>query len=387
MALAALKERVDIWSECHPPLAVPWQDGQLGAEEVLELLEETLQSVELEEELWVPRLGAREATMFHPGYGLIPCPEKALWTRIGGDSDRFPKVVFVLRTMRKLVEEGRRTTKRDIFYENFALFSNQGEVDRLVAELVALLQVPRLMLGVVATSKGLVVGDLSYLNNEDIMVDCSLTVGGDTIPQDVSDLRSLRTRASFLLIVEKDAVFQRLLEEGVFAADLPPFIMVTGKGVPDLATRQLVYRLTTEFSLPTFILTDCDPYGIEIALTYKFGSLAMAWTPERLAVPSAIWLGLLPSDLCQLEIGEESMRPLSKEDRKKIQDLHLRDYVGNFCPQLTEELEILWRIGRKAEIQQVSEEREPGFLAQGFLSTKLLYLERLACEGLGGEIF
>ena len=58
-----------------------------------------------------------------------------------------------------------------------------------------------------------------------------------------------------------------------------------------------------------------------------------------------------------------------------------------FCPQLTEELEILWRVGRKAEIQQVSEEREPGFLAQGFLSTKLLYLERLACEGLGGEIF
>ena len=183
MALAALKERVDIWSECHPPLSIPWQDGQLGAEEVLKLLEETLQSVELEEELWVPRLGAREATMFHPGYGLIPCPEKALWTRIGGDSDRFPKVVFVLRTMRKLVKEGRRTTKRDIFYENFALFSNQGEVDRLVAELVALLQVPRLMLGVVATSKGLVVGDLSYLNNEDIMVDCSLTVGGDTIPQ------------------------------------------------------------------------------------------------------------------------------------------------------------------------------------------------------------
>ena len=124
------------------------------------------------------------------------------------------------------------------------------------------------MLGVVATSKGLVVGNLSYLNGEDIWVDCSLTVGGVTIPQDVSDIRDLRTRASFLLVVEKDAVFQRLLEEGVFVAGLPPFIMVTGRGVPDMATRQLVYRLTTEFSLPTFfILTDCDPYGIEIALT------------------------------------------------------------------------------------------------------------------------
>ena len=49
----------------------------------------------------MPRLGAREATMFHPGYGLIPCPEKAPWTRIGGDSERFLKVFFVLRTIRE----------------------------------------------------------------------------------------------------------------------------------------------------------------------------------------------------------------------------------------------------------------------------------------------
>ena len=53
---------------------------------------------------------------------------------------------------------------------------------------------------------------------------------------------------------------------------------------------------------------------------------------------------------------EESMRPLSREDRKKIQDLHLRDYINDFCPQLIDELEVLWRVGRKAEIQQVSQQ-------------------------------
>ena len=84
---------------------------------MLELLEDALQSVELDWELWVPRLGAIEATVFHPGYGLLPCPEKAPWTRNGGASRRFPKVFFVLRTMRKLVKEGRRKTKRDIFYD------------------------------------------------------------------------------------------------------------------------------------------------------------------------------------------------------------------------------------------------------------------------------
>ena len=80
-----------------------------------------------------------------------------------------------------------------------------------------------------------------------------------------------------------------------------------------------------------------------------------------------------------------------------------RDYINNFCPQLVEELEILWRVGRKAEIQQVlfrgerkrhkhifkinipmyqvSEEREPGFLAKTFLPSKLLHLEHLARNG------
>jgi DNA topoisomerase VI subunit A len=70
------------------------------------------------------------------------------------------------------------------------------------------------------------------------------------------------------------------------------------------------------------LLTDCDPYGLEIALTYKFGSLAMAWAPERLA---------------KLGVPPDSMRPLSTDDRKKVQDLHGREYVRDCCPLLLPE--------------------------------------------------
>ena len=87
MALAALRERAQHWSELHPALATPWHEGQLGAKEALELVDQPLQSAELEEELWVPRLGARQATVFYPGYRLLPCPEGALWPRIVGDSE------------------------------------------------------------------------------------------------------------------------------------------------------------------------------------------------------------------------------------------------------------------------------------------------------------
>ena len=69
--------------------------------------------------------------------------------------------------------------------------------------------------------------------------------------------------------------------------------MVTGKGVPDLSTRQLVHRLSAEGGLPAAALVDCDPFGIEIMFVYKYGSLAMAWSAEWTAVPSLQWIGLL----------------------------------------------------------------------------------------------
>ena len=150
-------------------------------------------------------------------------------------------------------------------------------------------------------------------------MDCNLAVGGDSIPQDVTEITDIHSQAQLVLVVEKDAVFQKLLEEGILTSrQLPSIIMITGKGVPDLSSRQLVYRLSTELQLPVLILTDCDPYGVEIGLIYKYGSLAMTWMPERLAVPCSVWLGLLPSDIAKLEIGETSMNPLSRDDFKKL---------------------------------------------------------------------
>ena len=172
---------------------------------------------------------------------------------------------------------------------------------------------PRLALGIMATSKGLVVGDLKYTNTEGVIVDCNLAVGGDSIPQDVTGIDNIETSAKFVLVVEKDAVFQRLLEEAVLESSLSPLIMITGKGVPDLATRQLVYMLATQLCLPVLILTDCDPYGLDIFLMYKYSSLAMSWAAEPLAVTSSLWLGVLPSDLEPLGIPDASMKPHSKQ--------------------------------------------------------------------------
>ena len=304
---------------------------------------------------------------FSPGYGLLPVLEPRV--SVAKQSIKFIKVLEVVREM---VLCGGRTTKRDIFYQNFSYFGSQREVDSIINVLVSMLQVPRLYLGVVATSKGLVVGDLSFLNSEEITVDCNLAVGGLNIPQDVPELANLHSEAKLVLVIEKDAIFQRLLDEGILSGRLPSLIMITGKGVPDLATRQLVYRLATELLLPVMLLTDCDPYGMDIGLMYKFGSLAMSWCAESLAVPSSVWLGLLPSDVRLFGIGKQSTKPFSPEDWKKVVDISKREYVAGM-DEFQEELDTIWTNGRKAEIQQVAEERGTGFLADTFIPAKIAH--------------
>ena len=94
--------------------------------------------------------------------------------------------------------------------------------------------------------------------------------------------------------------------------------------------------------------------------------LAMAWAAESLAVPTSVWLGLLPLDISRLSIMPSSMKQLSAQDCicREIVDLNNWEYVR-------EELEILWDMGRKAEIQQEVEKREIGFLAKQFLPRKI----------------
>ena len=178
--------------------------------------------------------------------------------------------------------------------------------------------------------------------------------------------------ADFVLVVEKDAVFQRLLEEMIFS--VPEFsrvVLVTGKGVPDLSTRQLVSSLSHE--LPILILTDCDPYGLEIFLTYCFGSLASSYAQEPLAAPLSWWLGAHPADMQHLGFP---LQDFSVADRKRIIDISHRDYVIS-DPVLSRHVDLMWQLKVKAEIQQVFEEREPGFLVDTYLPAKIMELEQI----------
>lgn len=117
-----------------------------------------------------------------------------------------------------------------------------------------------------ATPKGLVAGNMTITLLDNRVIDCAI-LGGVQIPQIILNVTSIRVKANFVLVIEKDTIFQKLLEE-----DCPRIfkcILVTGKGYPDINTRMLVNILSVKIGLPVYIIVDANPFGVDIMLLYR----------------------------------------------------------------------------------------------------------------------
>ncbi|XP_077109255.1 meiotic recombination protein SPO11 isoform X1 [Ranitomeya variabilis] len=289
------------------------------------------------------------------------CPKSA---------QRFALTMKILSVIYKLVHTDTYATKRDIFYENVQLYGSQTTVDNIVTDISCMLKIPRRSLHILSTSKGCVAGNLLYIEQDGTKVDCSFNTSGVLVPSNVEGVTNLRTSARFVLIIEKDATFQRLLDDD-FCGKCGPCILITGKGVPDLNTRLFVRKLWNTFQIPIFTLVDGDPHGMEIMCIYKYGSVSMSFEAHNLTVPSIAWLGLLPSDIERLHVPSEALIPLSALDQRKLLSLQKRPYLS--CqPLWKQELDIMTSRKMKAEIQALTS-LSPTFLTNVYLPNKLEY--------------
>ncbi|XP_036608432.1 meiotic recombination protein SPO11 isoform X2 [Trichosurus vulpecula] len=308
----------------------------------------------------VPR---KEASRFEDSVGLqmIPhCTTKKIKSDSAQSAQRFALILKILSMIYKLVQSNTYATKRDIYYTDIQLFGNQSVVDNIINDISCMLKVPRRNLHILSTSKGLIAGNLSYIEEDGTKVNCTYGSTAVAVPSNIQGIRNLATDAKFLLIVEKDATFQRLLDDN-FCNRLSPCIIITGKGVPDLNTRLLVKKLWDTFHLPIFTLVDADPHGIEIMCIYKYGSLSMSFEAHNLTVPTIRWLGLLPSDIERLNIPRGTLIPLTNRDQMKLDSILKRPYVT--CqPFWKKEMEIMAHLKMKAEIQALT------FISSDYLS-------------------
>ncbi|XP_013866004.1 meiotic recombination protein SPO11 [Austrofundulus limnaeus] len=283
---------------------------------------------------------------------------------------KFAQILKILSVIYKLVQSNSYATKRDIYYNDTQLFVSQRSVDSIMDDISCMLKVPRRSLHVLSTSKGLISGDLCYLEEDGTRIDCHSSSAVVPVSSNISGIRNIVSSAKFVMIVEKDATFQRLLDDD-FCTKLSPCILITGKGVPDLNSRLMVRKLWDTLHVPIFALVDADPHGIEIMCIYKYGSVAMSFEAHSLTVPSVMWLGLLPSDLQRLRVPEESLIPLTKRDESKLNSLLKRPYLSS-QPEWQKEMELMQQTKVKAEIQSLAA-IDPDFLTNIYLPNKLRY--------------
>uniref|UniRef100_A0A8C6I4P5 Meiotic recombination protein SPO11 n=1 Tax=Mus spicilegus TaxID=10103 RepID=A0A8C6I4P5_MUSSI len=314
-----------------------------------------------------------ENIMFDDSIGLRMIPQCAT-RKIRSDSPKsvkkFALILKVLSMIYKLIQSDTYATKRDIYYTDSQLFGNQAVVDSAIDDISCMLKVPRRSLHVLSTSKGLIAGNLRYMEEDGTRVQCTCSATATAVPTNIQGMQHLITDAKFLLIVEKDATFQRLLDDN-FCSRMSPCIMVTGKGVPDLNTRLLVKKLWDTFHIPVFTLVDADPYGIEIMCIYKYGSMSMSFEAHNLTIPTIRWLGLLPSDIQRLNIPKDSLIPLTKHDQMKLDSILKRPYI-TYQPLWKKELEMMADSKMKAEIQALTL-LSSDYLSRVYLPNKLRF--------------
>ncbi|GAA5957960.1 hypothetical protein JCM8115_001086 [Rhodotorula mucilaginosa] len=261
----------------------------------------------------------------------------------------FLRVVQLLLDGLKL---GVVSTKRDLYYRDVQLFRKQQVVDAMIDDIAATLGVRRSDLNVVATSKGLFSGALRLVSQDGSALDG--TEQGALIPPSQKIAWIELDQVRWILIVEKDAVFSTLNDAGLTSdGELGNGILITGKGYPDVVTRELVVRLATAApDIPIFALVDCDPHGLEILSTYCFGLRALAHEADQLAAPDIQWLGLKLDDAGKEGIGRDKLLPLKSTDRLKAHALLKRDGVPDDWKR---ELQQMLRLGCKAETEILSE--------------------------------
>ncbi|XP_069740853.1 meiotic recombination protein SPO11 isoform X2 [Narcine bancroftii] len=283
---------------------------------------------------------------------------------------RFALVLKALSMIYKLVQSNTFATKRDLYYNDTQLFGSQAVLDGIIDDVCCMLKVPRRSLHVLSTSKGCIAGDLCYTEEDGSRVNCACSSTAVLVPSNVNGIKHLNSTAQFVLVVEKDATFQRLLDDDFWTKTLP-CIIITGKGVPDLSTRLIVRKLWDTLQIPIFALMDADPHGIEIMCIYKYGSMSMSFDAHSLTVPIIRWLGLLPSDIQRLNIPKEVLIPLTKKDMSKLTNLQKRPYTD--CqPLWKKEMEIMKTYKVKAEIQALAS-ISSNYLTRVYLPNKLQF--------------
>jgi len=226
------------------------------------------------------------------------------------ESRKFMQTMLMAKIIYEALVNNEYPTIRDLFYrgkhsiryrdhrgrvgeEN--TWDEQKESDSVLRDIEVYVNLLREEMLILSKEKGKVVGDMRIRSGDDVIDLSKMGHGAYSIEPTPDLIEFIDVNAEFVLIVEKDAVFQQLHRAGFWRKYRA--VLITSAGQPDRATRRFVRRLNEELNLPVYILTDADPYGWYIYSVFRIGSITLSYESERLATPKAKFLGVSMSDI------------------------------------------------------------------------------------------
>jgi DNA topoisomerase-6 subunit A len=226
------------------------------------------------------------------------------------ESRKFMQTMLMAKIIYEALVNNEYPTIRDLFYrgkhsiryrdhkgrvgeEN--TWDEQKESDSVLRDIEVYVNLLREEMLILSKEKGKVVGDMRIRSGDDVIDLSKMGHGAYSIEPTPDLIEFIDVNAEFVLIVEKDAVFQQLHRAGFWRKYKA--VLITSAGQPDRATRRFVRRLNEELNLPVYILTDADPYGWYIYSVFRIGSITLSYESERLATPKAKFLGVSMSDI------------------------------------------------------------------------------------------
>ena len=230
--------------------------------------------------------------------------------------------IKLLQISYSLIKANKFINKRSIYYQAVPIFKSQSRVDTLLTYYMKKFGCEMKCLNVKAGLKGIFYGNLEFVfqNNERI------SLKGHCLIPDMGNIVNVEHKYSLIVVVEKETVMSRVKNE--------EFLTICGKGYPCTNTLKLLQKL--EPKVQVICMTDFDPHGLQIFLTY------------RKTIKEIKRIGLSSEDILRYRINRNECIQLKDREIKMIKEIKKK--VEGY---LIEEIDFMEGMGMKIELEAV----------------------------------
>lgn len=287
---------------------------------------------------------------------------------------KFLQTLEVARASKELLETGKHTSLRDVFYmikrtipgTKTNVVDEQTESDDAIEDLEVITGLSREQLHINANKMGSVAGHVIVEDKGDELDWSRMGSGGWSIPSNVEDIKFKKVKAKFVIYMEKQAVWERLHEDKYW--DKHNCLIVTSQGQTTRGIRRLLQRLAQEHKLPIYVLADFDPWGFYIYSVLKYGSINLAHMSESMTLNTARFLGITADDIENYGL-KKNLIAFKDVDLKRIEQLQNYEWFKEH-KGWQRQFKMMKTLKAKAEIQALSG-RGISFITEKYLPEKI----------------